>query len=234
METSVIKTLAKALYAHISDELKQYKKYTWNRLSGFDLSNSVSCHEFNDKIEEIRLKDTLSEAEQLLLLRTEFAALWAKTDNLELRIEMAKFIISQWGGIKRNSDKTIKTYASSSPDNLCSSIKGISSKSKLLAAIDPKNYFVYDSRLYVYLNQFVESSSTCRNLAVYFPKVPGWSRTAKNYVITNKTTKKRFSYCDYCQLIKEVGVCSQKDFQDFFNDDRLQFIEMTLYRLSKE
>ena len=78
----------------------------------------------------------------------------ANVDTLKL----AKYLVSDWGGVRSNRDKTLNKYISwinegKYPDI----IGGIASYSKLYSFYDPDMYAIYDARVAVSLNmiQFI-------------------------------------------------------------------------------
>ena len=88
------------------------------------------------------------------------------------RLEIAIWIVRNWGGIRRISTTTLEAYV----ERTCKTdpltpIKGISSFSKILAIVDPSKYVIYDARVAVSLNAIQLINGTKNGLA--FPYLPG-------------------------------------------------------------
>ena len=87
--------------------------------------------------------------EKNIQLKRHFGGLWAREDHLEL----ARWIISDWGGIKTNSDSTLQKYVAGIEDGTLElSISGVASYSKILSFVYPHRYAIYDARVAASLN----------------------------------------------------------------------------------
>ncbi|SEP19126.1 hypothetical protein SAMN04490248_1352 [Salinihabitans flavidus] len=87
------------------------------------------------------------------------------------RRKMARWIISDWGGIRGNQDKTLLRYVQVAEVNdPRTPIKGVASYSKLLSVAHPAKYAIYDARVAVALNaaQYLMGGER-----VVFPYLPG-------------------------------------------------------------
>ena len=231
MSRTTMQVFAQRLVQAFEKELTS-TKYTWRSLQSVSIDRSWT-REVKIVVQDVRQYDSEfpGSAESVLYMRQKVANAWACSESLETRIQLARFVIETWGGI-RNSPQTIHRYVLQAPEVLCKGSSGISSKSKLLAAIDPKNYFVYDSRIYVLLNYFL-SHTCCNDFELQgrdFPRVQGRSRAYKDFVKSYKPPKKHFTYIEYCMLIKELGLL----LGDRFQGDRLQLVEMALFNIAKE
>ena len=77
-----------------------------------------------------------------------------KSRNRKRVLEIIRLIVCKWGGIGGNGDDTLETYANHllarTPAQL-TGMRGIASKSKILAAWDLKGCFIYDARVAIAL-----------------------------------------------------------------------------------
>lgn len=90
-----------------------------------------------------------SNFEKNIQLKSIFRSLWDKHDHLEL----AKWIVSDWGGIKGNKIATLQKFVTEIDNNhLELSITGVASYSKMLSFIYPEQYAIYDARVAASLN----------------------------------------------------------------------------------
>lgn len=84
-------------------------------------------------------------------LKEAFPALWKNNDND--KFHLAKWIIKDWGGIKRNKDETISNHLKITRNsNDYFPLKGVASYSKILSFIEPDNFAIYDARVAASLN----------------------------------------------------------------------------------
>lgn len=133
-----------------------------------DLDNAHSKYRYNVSL-KLQLRKILSEC-------------------VERRMEIANWIIRDWGGIKSNKRDTISHYVSMlSTDCSHFPIKGIASYSKLLSFYDFDRYAIYDSRVAVSLNAIQFIASADRGLA--FPYLSG-----RNNITGNSIKKVGFSH----------------------------------------
>lgn len=84
-----------------------------------------------------------------ITLKEQSPHIWENGDKLEV----SKWVIADWGGIKGNRDATIERFV----DAICegqypSEIKGVASYSKILSFIDPNRFAIYDARVAISLN----------------------------------------------------------------------------------
>lgn len=135
------------------------KKPLWGNLAGKD-----------DYHSNLKLKQLLS-------------GQWSEATTEHDRLVVARKVISDWGGINRISDTTLKKHinlALNQDDNF--SIDGVASYSKLLAIADPDKYAIYDARVAVSLNAIQDLTQT---KGVYFQYLKGRNK------ITGDQLKKR-------------------------------------------
>lgn len=102
------------------------------------------------------------------------------------RLELATWMVRDWGGIKTNKETTIERYvvlaASADPQV---KFYGISSFTKVLTIVDPDRYAIYDARVAASLNA-LQLLTGCYTLA--FPYPPG-----RNSEIDQPKTRLGFS-----------------------------------------
>jgi hypothetical protein len=73
--------------------------------------------------------------------------------NFQDKEKIIRWFISEWGGIKTNSAKTITAYANASPQELISrGTIGVASWSKALCIYDPEQYAIFDARVACSIN----------------------------------------------------------------------------------
>jgi hypothetical protein len=129
-------------------------------------------------------KNFNSDDEKRLAVKNHVALNWNQL-NEEEKLRVAQWIISDWGGVKRNKDETILEYVSfslSEPKKF--SYKGISSYSKILSFTNPNIYAIYDARVASSLNcLLLEHKST----KFIFPVPSSQNKAVKNFTLYLKT-----------------------------------------------
>lgn len=104
-----------------------------------------------DKI-GISLSSDQSNYSQNVELKLELSKLW-KTGDAEKRAAIIKWVISDWGGIYGNSKSKLAEYFKRAQEpSISAPLAGIASYSKVLAAIDPNEFAIFDARVAVSLN----------------------------------------------------------------------------------
>lgn len=164
------------------------------------------CHFFDRTIPELKITYSwkipkitgFSSANQNNYLRNlEFKSfLKTRWDDAQAdadRLEIARIIISEWGGVRANREETLIKYVKAI--NLASPptpIKGVASYSKLFAIINPEKFAIYDARVAACLNAIQINSYSTKGLA--FNYIDGRNNIVGN---SNKkigfTQEKRFS-----------------------------------------
>lgn len=226
MTDSMLNRIAEKLAPCIKKRMEECKaNYKWHlpepRCDGC-CSELKAINEFaKDKSREGK------DAAQLIAFRQKFAEVWNSGVSQTIKERLATYVIADWGGIRSNSPKTIERYVRQSTDykSLTKSMVGMASKSKILAAVDPVNCFVYDSWVCYGLNRFIENNIEKPDF--YFPRIIGRNKKIKEYRVKSVRTKKRLCYQDYCDLIKRIAEMIQKE-------DELQLIEMTIFYMSRK
>jgi hypothetical protein len=86
-------------------------------------------------------------ARQNVELKLHLARCW-EAASLDEKIRLATWIVSDWGGIRRNNPATILGYVNQADaERPATPFTGISSYSKILAIKDPVRHAVYDARV---------------------------------------------------------------------------------------
>lgn len=135
--------------------------YTW-RLPR-NLPSGIKIPAGNSYTRTIALRDSLSVS--------------LRVARKKKKVELTRFYIADWGGVRRNSDATISDYATAHENELINKLaRGIASWSKALALREPDTYAIYDARVAFSLNalQFLFIRENDR---VLFPMPPGRNTT---------------------------------------------------------
>lgn len=91
-------------------------------------------------------------AQQNIELKWHLAKHWASA-ALDEKIRIATWIVSDWGGIRRNAEMTILAYVNQADaERPATPFTGISSYSKVLAIRDPDKYAIFDARVAASIN----------------------------------------------------------------------------------
>lgn len=91
-------------------------------------------------------------AQQNIELKWHLAKHWASA-AIDERIRIATWIVSDWGGIRRNSEMTILAYVNQADaERPATPFTGISSYSKVLAIKDPERFAIFDARVAASIN----------------------------------------------------------------------------------
>ena len=116
-------------------------------------------------------------------LKKDLSRRWAQEPKNRERI--AKWIISDWGGIRGNKKTTIHNYYLEALKNTPQTpIKGIASFSKILAIKAPDQYAIYDARVAVSLNAIQIIAGKKNGLA--FPYLSGRNNITGNWTAKPK------------------------------------------------
>ena len=100
--------------------------------------------------------------------------------------DVARWIISSWGGIPKLSKYTNEYIQSALAKEYPKKLDGVASYSKLFAMFYPKEFAIYDARVAVSLNII---QLLCEgNQAIFFPYLSG-----RNKITGNQETKQGFS-----------------------------------------
>ena len=112
---------------------------------------------------------------------------WKAADTTPQKLELASLVISTWGGVRANQQKTLEAYIKEieQPDP-ATPLKGVASYSKLFAIAHPDRYAIYDARVSACLNAIQYQAHPNAGLA--FNYCPG-----RNNIIGNSTTRTGFT-----------------------------------------
>jgi hypothetical protein len=89
---------------------------------------------------------------QNVALKLKLNDLYSSADN-QRKKEILYYYIAIWGGIRKNTDQRIRSYALDTPASLISKgSRGIASWSKALCIRCPNDYAIYDARVALSLN----------------------------------------------------------------------------------
>jgi len=102
-------------------------------------------------------------------LRRFLSEIW--TNEPKSRLNIAKWYVSVWGGIKANKPETIERFVSRSEATLATSPwLGVATWSKILALRNPDTYPIYDARVSAALSAIQFANDI--NSPILFPQVP--------------------------------------------------------------
>lgn len=113
--------------------------YEWRKINPRLLPAGISVGSGNAFSQNENLKKQLSSQYQ--------------TASPDQKIELIRYYIAVWGGVRRNSAEKISAYALKPPSELIANgVAGIASWSKALSIREPDRYAIYDARVAVSLN----------------------------------------------------------------------------------
>lgn len=113
-------------------------------------------------------------------------ASWWPTANIKQQCEVARWIISDWGGIRANKDETIARYVKMANEVAPTTpILGVASYSKVLAFTRPNSFAIYDARVAAALNA-LQLKYVPEYKRLYFKDIAGRNSKVESF-------KKRFS-----------------------------------------
>ena len=93
-----------------------------------------------------------STCQRNIALKHELHRLWLVADS-DRRMELARYYVKTWGGIKRNDETTLFEYVNADASAVVArATSGIASWSKVLCIRDPKKYAIFDARVSASLN----------------------------------------------------------------------------------
>lgn len=111
---------------------------------------------------------------------------WASASSAR-RLQLAKIIVSDWGGIRGNRPETLERYVKTiSKLALSSPLQGVASYSKILSIAQPDQFAIYDARVAGCLNAVQINAGIQQGVA--FNYVPG-----RNNVVGNTASKLGFT-----------------------------------------
>lgn len=103
------------------------------------------------------------------------------------RLQLAKLIVNDWGGIRGNRPETLERYVINiSKQTLTTQLQGVASYSKILSIAQPDKFAIYDARVAGCLNAVQINAGIQHGVA--FNYVPG-----RNNIVGNTATKLGFT-----------------------------------------
>ena len=107
-------------------------------------------------------------------------AAW-KAAKYDGRLDLARRIVADWGGIRSNKQSTLEKYIRRiEEDDYRWPLKGVASYSKILSVVDPSRYAIYDARVAVSLIAVQSLFGTGPGLA--FRYLPGRNKTTGDHL----------------------------------------------------
>ena len=89
---------------------------------------------------------------QNAFLKLELSRLWRDRD-VEGRLELARYYVAIWGGVRANKEETLSGYVTRAPEAIVAGgPTGVASWSKVLCIVDPHRYAIFDARVSTALN----------------------------------------------------------------------------------
>lgn len=113
-------------------------------------------------------------------LRYQLHTSW-KAAPYEGRLDLARRIVADWGGVRSNKQSTLKEYVRKAEAGENDwPLKGVASYSKILSVIDPSRFAIYDARVAVALIAAQHIFGDGPGLA--FRYVPGRNKTTGDHL----------------------------------------------------
>ena len=169
-----------------------------------------------------------------VVLKRELHRLWNASQEDD-QLELAKYYVAVWGGVKRNSADTLRKYVTASQDDvIANGVKGVASWSKVLCIRDPEAYAIFDARVSTSLNclQIIHGVPN----PVLYPLLPGQNRTIQKGTehITTLAGANAWTpasehqyYRKYLSLVSEVANSCEAP------NAKIYTIEMLLFALAE-
>tara|TARA_R110002110_G_scaffold18232_10_gene76791 strand:+ start:1357 stop:2091 length:735 start_codon:yes stop_codon:yes gene_type:complete len=134
----------------------------------------------------VDMGSVLSTYAQTLRIKSFLAKAWANA-SFEERVQLAEWAVRDWGGISSGSDDRIEKFVRDiCADRLGKKFDGMASYSKILAAIDPERFAIYDSRVAASLNALQVIRNVENGLVFNVPQ-------GRNKIVGDLTNKRGFS-----------------------------------------
>lgn len=119
-------------------------------------------------------------------LKQHLAQRWELASR-EQQLELAKFVVAKWGGVRGNKPETLAAYV----DELqkaqpATPLKGIASYSKIFSIAKPTQYAIYDARVAACLNA-IQWLAGAQGVAFHYV-------TGRNNVVGNSLKKIGFTH----------------------------------------
>lgn len=119
-------------------------------------------------------------------LKAYLKTLWEAASH-DRRLQIAKVIVSDWGGVRANRPETLEKYVKAISDKAPPTpLQGIASYSKIFSIVRPDQFSIYDARVSGCLNAVQINAGIGQGVA--FNYVPG-----RNNVVGNVASKSGFT-----------------------------------------
>ncbi len=129
------------------------------------------------------------------------------TNEPILKLDIAKWYVSVWGGIKANKPETIERYVCLSETTLAKSgWQGVATWSKILAVRNPDTYPIFDARVSAALSA-IQFANDVKN-PILFPQVPSKNTMINRFqrwLKLQSTNRQGHTYGDYVSLLNAVA-----------------------------
>lgn len=163
---------------------------------------------------------------------------WNLTRNEKEKNDLARVVISGWGGVKNNKNETIKKYVKGIQGNDPHlPIKGVASYSKLFSIVYPEKYAIYDARVAVCLNAVQFNGDIRKGIA--FNYVPGRNNTTGHagkrigFSYDKRFVVKNLAKCGWAKIKRDdtysVYLATLRDCLRLLPSYKLRDLEMTLF-----
>ena len=128
--------------------------------------------------------------ENTLQLKEFFRGLWNQARTEKEKIDVARLIIGEWGGIKTNNNSTLEWFVDEiqmePPHKPGTPLNGVSSYSKLFSVVKPTEYAIYDARIAAGINSIQFNRDADNGVAFCF------TSSSRNSIIKKYFSIKEF------------------------------------------
>jgi hypothetical protein len=169
--------------------------------------------------------------EQNIDLKFKLNAAWENylAQHLEDELyNLAKYYVSTWGGVHRNSHQTLTKYIQSEPSSLilAQKQKGVASWSKVLCIRSPEEYAIFDARVSFTLNSLQVLASVQPSDFIRFPILPSRNGSINRATpfLSKYFSKNRISETDNYYR-KYLSILKSSEFEGY----KICEIEMLLF-----
>lgn len=122
-----------------------------------------------------------------IALKVYLKELWDNAFSNAEKLKVAKVIVSDWGGVRANSEATLSRYVlEAEKSNPSTPVSGVASYSKILSIVHPERFAIYDARVAACINAVQINAGEIKGIA--FNYVPG-----RNNIVGNVVTRKGFT-----------------------------------------
>lgn len=150
---------------------------------------------------------------------------------MESRVNLIKYYISKWGGVRSNAAATLHQYTTMDPQELIRvrEIKGIASWSKALCVRNPSQYAIFDARVSATLN-LLQLHGLNEQERLWFPRL-----STRNSTITqiNQLIRNEGGVYHANENVFETYLSLIRTTAEYLNTD-IHTVEMTLFTYPME